>query len=376
MELFKGIGIGIAAGCLICTAAIAQEETATETKDGKKGGIRQMFKNFDTDGDGQLSDAEKEAAMNQAKERFKEQLENNPEFKARLLERFDADSDGALSDDELKTAAAERPERKRGHRGGESSEGNQVNGGREEMMKNLDTDGDGKLSDAEKEAAQTQFITKMKEDMENNSEMKSRLLEKFDADGDGALSDDELKTAMQNRPRGNIRMEGGEGFEGGQAGGREKMMKNLDTDGDGQLSDAEKEAAQTQFITKVKEDIEKNSEMKSRLLEKFDADSDGALSDDELKTMATQGPPRGGRGPMGEGMGGRPEMPENGQQGNQTMNMGIPSENQTGSQTMNMGIPSENQTGSQTMNNQAGERRGGPPAGGPRGGGRGRGPRQ
>ncbi len=295
MKLFKSMGIGLAAGCLICSAAIAQDETTTVSQEAKKGGIRNMFKNFDTDGDGKLSDAEKEAAMAKARERLKEQLEKNADLKARLLEKFDADQDGALSDDELKTAAAQRPHGKRG----------EGMGGRDEIMKKFDADGDGTLSDTEKETAKTAFITRLKEDMEKNPEMKAKLLEKFDADKDGTLSDTELTTMESQGPQ---RGKRGEGMNGEGMGGRDEVMKKFDADGDGALSDTEKETAKAAFTTRLKEDMEKNPEMKAKLLEKFDADKDGSLNDTELKTMESQGPPRGrGQGgPMGGGQrGGR-----------------------------------------------------------------------
>ncbi len=306
MKLFKSLGIGLAAGCLICSAAIAQDETTTVSQDAKKGGIRNMFKNFDTDGDGKLSDTEKEAAMAKAKERLKEQLEKNTELKARLLEKFDADKDGALSDDELKTAASQRPHGRRG--AGMNGEGM---GGRDEIMKKFDADGDGTLSDTEKETAKAAFITRLKEDMEKNPEMKAKLLEKFDADKDGSLSDAELKAIeSQGPPRGKR----GEGMNGEGMGGRNEVIKKFDADGDGTLSDAEKETAKAAFTTRLKEDMEKNPEMKAKLLEKFDADKDGSLSDAELKTMESQRPQRGKGpgGPMGVGKRGGGRGPRGG----------------------------------------------------------------
>ena len=296
MKFFKSLGIGLAAGCLMCSGAMAQDETvsAADASAGKAG-IRAMFKNFDTDGDGKLSDAEKQAAMAQAKSRLKEQIEKNGDLKARLIEKFDADKDGALSDNELATAVKS----KRGGRG-ERQGGGEGMGKREDMMKKFDADGDGKLSDTEKESARAEFITRMKTDMEKNAELKARLIEKFDANKDGALSDDELKTAAAAGPGGNRGEGRGEGM-----GKREDMMKKFDADGDGTLSDTEKAAAKAGFTAKIKSDIENNAEMKTRLLEKFDADKDGALSDSEITTMQEQGPPKGGTGgKRGEGMGG------------------------------------------------------------------------
>jgi len=278
MKFYKALTIGITTGSLICSLAYAQDQTATTTQTADTSAISKMFKSFDTDGDGKLSDTEKASALAKATTRLKEEMEKNSELKARFLTNFDANKDGVLSDDELKTAMQSR------------SMGKGMKG---RMMPNIDTDGDGKISETEKAAAQTQFTAKMKEDIEKNPEMKARLLEKFDADKDGALSDSELKTAAESRP---ARPEGME------KGGMRGQMQNIDTDGDGVISDTEKSAATTQMVTKMKTDLETNTEMKTRLIEKFDADKDGALSDSELKTAAESRPQRPPRGEGGPGM--------------------------------------------------------------------------
>lgn len=96
-----------------------------------RGGQRrqQMLQQFDTDGDGQLNETERQAAKTA--------------MKAKMLEKFDANGDGVLSDDE-------KPQRGRGRRHGRS-------GNREEMkaklLEKFDTDGDGQLSETERQAA-------------------------------------------------------------------------------------------------------------------------------------------------------------------------------------------------------------------------------
>jgi len=282
MKFYKALTIGITAGSLICSLAYAQDDqAATTTQKIDKSAISKMFKSFDADGDGKLSDAEKTSAIAAATTRLKAEMEKNSELKARFLTNFDANKDGMLSDDELKTAMQSR------------SMGKGMKG---QMMPNVDTDGDGKISEAEKAAAVTQFTAKIKEDIEKNPEMKAKLIEKFDADKDGALSDAELKTATESRP---ARPEGME------KGGMRGRMQNIDTDGDGVISDTEKAAATTQMVTKMKTDLETNTEMKAKLIEKFDADKDGALSDGELKTAAESRPQRPARGDMNMNQGGK-----------------------------------------------------------------------
>ena len=148
-----------------------------------------MLQQFDTDGDGQLSDTEK-AAAKAARE-------------AKMLEKFDTNGDGILSDDE-------KPQRRSGmgRRGysqrmrnrssynqnpsapnsGYGNRGKRGNGGqrRQEMIEKFDTDGDGQLSDTEKAAAK--------------AAREAKMLEKFDTNGDGVLSEDE-KPQRKGRAR-------------------------------------------------------------------------------------------------------------------------------------------------------------------------------
>jgi len=142
------------------------------------------------------------------------------------------------------------------------------------VMKNYDKDGDGTLSETEKQTAIDDGVSRLKQAIEKNSELKEKLATKFDTDKDGVLSDTELKTAVENRIA-NAKTGGGSG---------NRMMMKFDTDGDGVISDTEKQAAIDQGVTRLKSEIEKNADLKSKLITSFDADKDGALSDTELKT--------------------------------------------------------------------------------------------
>ena len=81
-----------------------------------------ILKEFDKDGDGKLSDAERQSMQEARKARMEE-------FRKKMLEKYDADGDGKLSDEEAAKARAER---------------------QAEMLKKYDKDGDGKLSEAER----------------------------------------------------------------------------------------------------------------------------------------------------------------------------------------------------------------------------------
>ena len=95
-----------------------------------------------------------------------------------ILKRFDADGDGTLSETE-RQAMDEAMLKNRDRRGG--PQGNRPS--RDEIMKRFDTDGDGVLSETEREAMRTE-----------RERMREENRKRFDADGDGQLSEAERKT--------------------------------------------------------------------------------------------------------------------------------------------------------------------------------------
>ncbi len=100
---------------------------------GKYSGREEMLKRYDTDGDGQLSEAEREKLRSdRAARRGK-----HPSRKE-IMQRFDADGDGQLNEQER---AALRAGMKKRH-GGER---------REKMLRKYDADGDGELNAEEME---------------------------------------------------------------------------------------------------------------------------------------------------------------------------------------------------------------------------------
>jgi Ca2+-binding EF-hand superfamily protein len=95
----------------------------------------EFIKRFDTDGDGKLSEAEKEAAREQFPGMGKGgHGRHGREMHERMIEKYDANKNGQLDPEEREVARRDREAR------------------RAEFMKRFDTDGDGKLSESEREA--------------------------------------------------------------------------------------------------------------------------------------------------------------------------------------------------------------------------------
>ena len=120
--------LGILLGCLIAgsMAQAAPPGRGDGPPDGKRAERQQkMLEKFDADGDGALSDTEKETA----KEAFQAKRAEHREKK--MLKHFDEDGDGLLSDSEQ--AAAKEAHEKR--------------------LAKFDADGDGELSREEHKAA-------------------------------------------------------------------------------------------------------------------------------------------------------------------------------------------------------------------------------
>ena len=106
----------------------AQSSSSEESREGGKRGkgkrpplTASIIDAIDTDGDGEISQEEREAARGTIRET--------------VLDKYDTDGDGELSDEEREVIKSEAQEF------------------RSERMSQFDTDGDGELSDDEKAAA-------------------------------------------------------------------------------------------------------------------------------------------------------------------------------------------------------------------------------
>jgi Ca2+-binding EF-hand superfamily protein len=188
------------------------------------GGHRGMWKQFDKDGDGTLSDAEK-TEMKAA------WAARHDERKKKMLAKFDEDGDGTLSDAEKTNAKAAWAARHEVHK--------------KQMLAKFDKDGDGTLSAEEKTNAKKSGA----------SEMRKKMFSALDTSGDGKLSTTEIQTKMEQMR--------------GKCGGHKAFGSNL----------TEEEKAAMKSISE---------KWINEMVGKFDADGDGQVAEKELAAgMAT-----------------------------------------------------------------------------------------
>ncbi|MCE9551811.1 MAG: EF-hand domain-containing protein [Planctomycetes bacterium] len=175
-----------------------------------------------------------------------------PEMKAKMLAEFDTDGDGTLSDEE-KAAMKETLAKRRAERAEKGKpEKGRKRPTKEEVIAQFDENGDGKLTGAESEKARAAHRARNqgepKAGTENaappegmgrvrnqggggagglNDEMRARMVREFDANGDGQLQGGELERARgaaarfqaQQRQGGRLLGPGGGGAGGGAGGG-------------------------------------------------------------------------------------------------------------------------------------------------------------
>jgi Ca2+-binding EF-hand superfamily protein len=162
----RNLSLAALLGLALASTAAAQDPPGPRGPGGRQlpPEVRErMLKEFDTDGDGKLSEQERA----NAKETVKTLMEKR---KQAMLDKVDKDGDGQVSEEE-KAAAKDALKAKAEAR-------------RKAMLEKYDADGDGTLDEAERK---TMLETERK-----------ALVEKFDKDGDGKLSPEERKAAVQS----------------------------------------------------------------------------------------------------------------------------------------------------------------------------------
>jgi Ca2+-binding EF-hand superfamily protein len=165
-----------------------------------------MMARYDADGDGVLSEAEREELRRSMRATWQERMIE------RMTPRFDADGDGVLSDDERLEAEAEMEAR--------------AMEWRIRMQERFDTDGDGQISDDEQRAAQQQF--------RRGGPQSPEMIQRYDRDGDGELNLDESYAAYLER------------FDQRQ---RQQFVSEYDLDADGSVDATDLES----FLTRYRE---------------------------------------------------------------------------------------------------------------------------
>jgi hypothetical protein len=204
----------------------AGAEAAGDWRSRLGGRLRQMMERYDTDGDGELSESEREAMRSAFRERMAAARERY------MLHRYDANKDGEL--DEAETAAMEKARAERRARMADA---------RQKFIAEHDTDGDGELSEAERSA----MVAKLR------ARVRARWREMtrpWDADDDGQLSEQERGTMVAQFRR-----------------TMEDHRRKMDADGDGEVS---REEARAYW-----QDLRKT----------YDTDKDGELSAEERRAM-------------------------------------------------------------------------------------------
>jgi Ca2+-binding EF-hand superfamily protein len=244
----KFVALPLLTATLFTAAAFAEDQAPAggppPPPPGKGPGSRGMFreemiKRFDQDGNGELSDTERQAAREEMRKQWKARGEK---MREEFTKRFDKDGDGKLNDAEKAEAQKARGEMRgqwggrgfgggpggpggfgfRGHEGGEpplwmrrelhrwfeqkwgghhGPRGHRGHGPgmggpggfrgkmRGELVKRFDQDGDGKLSEAERAEAKKAGGEMRAKFQEHRKEVLSR----FDKDGDGKLGESERK---------------------------------------------------------------------------------------------------------------------------------------------------------------------------------------
>ncbi len=167
-----------------------------------------------------------------------------------FLDQFDTDGDGTISETEREAARTYMAENGRPGGRGQGQQGRRgpTAEQRQQIMERFDTDGDGQLNETERAAAREAMQGRGGQGRGGPSaEQRTRILEQYDTDGDGQLNETEraaAREAMQGQGRGG---QGQQGRRGPTAEQRQQIMERFDTDGDGQLNETERAAARAEM---------------------------------------------------------------------------------------------------------------------------------
>ena len=217
-------------------APAGQAEGAT-SQPGQPQGNQRMMQRFDTDGDGQLSDEERQAMQQRRRGQGERWEQGRQEWNLRL---FDEDGDGQLVE-------------------GEQQQAGEFNGRVEELMRkfrerSMDIDGDGQISEEERDATRQQW-------RRAGLQMMARSVRHMDSDGDGQVSIEEREAFGERMRVGMTRWIG-------------DFTASYDANGDGRYDAAERES----ILGGINEQLERRHQA-------HDTDGDGRLSAEETMNL-------------------------------------------------------------------------------------------
>jgi Ca2+-binding EF-hand superfamily protein len=142
------------------------------------------------------------------------------EMRKKLIEKFDKDGDGQLNEAEREAAKAAMEARR-------DKEDGQF---RDKLLKRFDADGDGKISDAEREAAKE---ARPDRGGKGDGQLREKIMEKFDKNGDGELNEEERAALKAFREEHQGKREGMHKKPDGKKNGRERRQGAKDGLGNG-----------------------------------------------------------------------------------------------------------------------------------------------
>ncbi len=287
----RGVAV-IMVGLAVGTVGRADDEPQPERRGGAGPDVRKrMLEEYDTDRNGRLDDAEREALRAAMAQRQR----SAPGLDRReLAKRFDKDGDGRLNDEERQAAMQSGF----GGAAGQARQGSAMlrPADRAEIMKRFDKDNDGQLSEAERSAARDAFTKRQRPgSLRPGSPRPSRpggtppsgarptgarpqgagpatadrrmeFLKRFDKDGDGQLDPTEraaaraafeARTGNAGRP-GGARATDATPAEKPDTGrvNKQAMLQEFDANGDGKLTGQERSAARKAFEERRKKAAE------------------------------------------------------------------------------------------------------------------------
>ncbi len=215
---------------------------------------KQVLAKFDTDKDGKLAGAEREAAKAYLAKGL-----SAPRRRLTVggydLRRYDKNKNGKLDEDEIAARDAEKKkwaDQRRAYTEQYAA-----------RKKKHDADGDGKLNADERRAMYAETM----------AEHKQKRLDKWDADGDGELGAKELEAE-----RGEYRRRAEEQYD-------KHLTRHHDKDGDGKLNAAEQAAFDAAKEQRRKQ-METARKRQAEWTAKWDTDGDGRVGPEERKAMS------------------------------------------------------------------------------------------